>query len=198
MISSNIMLLLTEAGFVEEQFLDIDETTATISWNGVPPQNALIAQDIVLIELRRRFMPDVVELLKSYFWHRVGDDTDLNQLIAKYKSMITKYHLPADDIFLQSASTLRHALARQAARNVDQLCCATGDQVANYIDQQITNGISKATALANFDAAGTFAAVKPILRNMLVGIYATVDILKLMGRIDVAFRDELWPDMPDS
>lgn len=58
-----------------------------------------------------------------------------------------------------------------------------------------TNGTTEAQALAALDSAATFAAAKPILQNMLIGMYRTVDVLKLMTRILIAVRDTLWSDL---
>ena len=91
----------------------------------------------------------------------------------------------------------RYNAARATAYAVEQLRSVTADQAANYVNQQITGGTPEATALAAFDAATTLAAMKPILRNMLVGMYRTVDILKLIVRMLVAFRDYLMSDLQD-
>jgi len=87
-----------------------------------------------------------------------------------------------------SAEKTEIALASAALKSTPQ-------QAEAYVVQQITNGISEATALAAFDAALTFATVKPILRNMLVGMYRTVDILKLIVRVLVIMRDHLWRNL---
>ena len=50
---------------------------------------------------------------------------------------------------------------------------------------------------AAFDAADTFAKIKPILRNMLIAQYRIVDILKLMVRLLIALRDEVMSGLPE-
>jgi hypothetical protein len=83
------------------------------------------------------------------------------------------------------------------ARLSAQLRTVTPQQAVDYAVQQITNGVSETTALNAFDNAATFAAVKPILRTMLISIYRIVDILKLMARILIAMRDQIWPELPE-
>jgi hypothetical protein len=102
-----------------------------------------------------------------------------------------------DIIHPPTPAILRKRNAKSQAALATALKSVTPQQAADYISQQITGGTSEATALAAFDSATTFAAAKPILRNMLVGMYRTVDILKLIARILVALRDENWPDLPD-
>lgn len=91
----------------------------------------------------------------------------------------------------------RKANAINGAILAEQFKTATAQQAVDYVVQQITNGTTEAQALAAFDNAATFAAVKPILRNMLIGMYRTVDVLKLMTRILIAVRDTLWSDLPE-
>jgi len=98
---------------------------------------------------------------------------------------------------LHQVQLAREVAAKSQALLSGQFKTATPDQAADYVQQQITNGTSEVQALTAFDAATTVVALKPILRNMLVGIYRTVDILKLMARILVAIRNKLWSDLPD-
>lgn len=98
---------------------------------------------------------------------------------------------PPSAELLQAIARRKASLGNMAL--VVELKTVTQDQAANYVQQQITNGILEANALAQFDQAGTFAAAKPIIRNMLIGMYRTVDILKLIARLLVAIRDYIRP-----
>jgi len=91
----------------------------------------------------------------------------------------------------------RHENAVNEARLATELRTRTAAEVAQYVEQQITNGVSETSALAAFDNASTFAAAKPILRNMLIAIYRSVDILKIMAKMLIAMRDQIWPELPD-
>lgn len=91
----------------------------------------------------------------------------------------------------------RKASAINQALLAEQFKAATAQQAVDYVVQQVTNGTTEAQALSAFDNASTFAAVKPILRSMLVGMYRTVDILKLTTRILIAVRNTLWSDLPE-
>jgi hypothetical protein len=104
--------------------------------------------------------------------------------------------VPAD-VRLPTAAELRHDDAINQAALATALKSVNATQAENYVFQQITNGVSENAALAAFDGALTFAAAKPVLRNMLVGMYRTVDVLKLIARILVALRDATWPDLPE-
>lgn len=79
----------------------------------------------------------------------------------------------------------------------EQLKTVTAQQAVDYVAEQITNGVTETQALTLFDAALTFATAKPILRNVIIGMYRTVDILKLMARMLVALRDAVMPELPE-
>jgi hypothetical protein len=106
-------------------------------------------------------------------------------------------HLLIDWDARQTRVQDRQNSASNEAKLATQLKTITPQEAVDYVVQQITNGVSEATALQAFDNATTFAAVKPILRNMLISIYRIVDILKLVARILIAVRNQLWPQMPE-
>jgi hypothetical protein len=93
---------------------------------------------------------------------------------------------------------LRERQALSEAMLAGHFKSATPQEAVDYVQQQITNGTSEAQVLAAFDNATTVAALKPIMRNMLIGMYRTVDILKLMARILIAIRNKLWSDLPEA
>jgi hypothetical protein len=105
--------------------------------------------------------------------------------------------ITAADIDRLQRISLRRENAQTEAGLATQLRTVTPQQAVDYVVQQITNGVSETTALNAFDNATTFAAAKPILRTMLISIYRIVDILKLMARILIAMRDQIWPELPE-
>lgn len=114
------------------------------------------------------------------------------------------------EIYLDLLSPFRQT---QRAREVDalnqaslagQFKTATPQQAVDYVQQQITNGVTEVQALSAFDSAygnatalAILTALRPILRNMLISIYRITDILKLVARILVAIRNKVMPTLPE-
>lgn len=104
----------------------------------------------------------------------------------------------------QIAKQNRYDNSKSLALSVDQLHNSTAAQVSSYVTAQISNGVVEAdaiTAINNAFAQATpalvLAALKPIIINIVHAQYRTLDILVLVGKILVALRDYLWPDMQD-
>lgn len=98
----------------------------------------------------------------------------------------------------------READALNQASLAGQFKTAAPQQAVDYVQQQITNGVTEVQALAAFDSAygnatalAILTALRPILRNMLISIYRITDVLKLVARILVAIRNKVMPTLPE-
>lgn len=106
---------------------------------------------------------------------------------AKYNLSVFDFHIEGDQLVCPSLPNLTGA---------DLLDCIVDTARLARIQARKTNAKGEAALATQFKTLTPQQAVNYI-ENNVTNLSTAKDILKIMARILIAMRDEIWPDLPE-